>query len=313
MGLVPLRRRRRFRRPHRVRRCSSRTTTRRWPRSAAGATSFGTDLPTAHGPAQPAGHRARDHRAGRPTSPCSTPAGSPTPRPAPRRCCSARPAPARPRWRGPSAPPSSTCPTRPPPSPPTGCSSPTRSRCRSSPTPASALKEQVSPGELGLRPITPRGPTRCGRWCSCSRVPDHEGEVGSSRSAPSTPCPSWCPRPRTPGRSTGRCTTWPAWSHHVGGVRRVTYRESARARARRTRAAGAGVVMRARRRPVLDEYAEDGQVAVFSEGGMVVVLSELAGVAWESSATTGRRPTTLAARAGGGVRRAAGGRTRPSR
>ncbi len=38
--------------------------------------------------------------------------------------------------------------------------------------------------------------------------------------------------------------------------------------------------MRVRRRPVLDEYAEDGQVAVFSEEGMVVVLSELAGVAW---------------------------------
>jgi hypothetical protein len=40
--------------------------------------------------------------------------------------------------------------------------------------------------------------------------------------------------------------------------------------------------MRARRRPVLDEYTEDGQVAVFSETGMVVVLSELAVVAWEA-------------------------------
>ena len=38
--------------------------------------------------------------------------------------------------------------------------------------------------------------------------------------------------------------------------------------------------MRGRRRPVLDEYAEDGQVAVFSESGLVVVLSELAVVAW---------------------------------
>jgi len=38
--------------------------------------------------------------------------------------------------------------------------------------------------------------------------------------------------------------------------------------------------MRARRSPVLDDYAEDGQVAVYSEGGIVVVLSELAGVAW---------------------------------
>jgi hypothetical protein len=40
--------------------------------------------------------------------------------------------------------------------------------------------------------------------------------------------------------------------------------------------------MRARRSTVVDEYAEDGQVAVFSESGLVVVLSELAGVAWES-------------------------------
>jgi hypothetical protein len=39
--------------------------------------------------------------------------------------------------------------------------------------------------------------------------------------------------------------------------------------------------MRVRRRPVLDEYAEGGQVAVFSESGLVVVLSELAGVAWQ--------------------------------
>jgi hypothetical protein len=40
--------------------------------------------------------------------------------------------------------------------------------------------------------------------------------------------------------------------------------------------------MRARRSTVVDEYAEDGQVAVYSASGMVVVLSELAGVAWES-------------------------------
>ena len=39
--------------------------------------------------------------------------------------------------------------------------------------------------------------------------------------------------------------------------------------------------MRARRRPVIDEYAEDGQVAVFSGSGLVVVLSALAVVAWE--------------------------------
>jgi hypothetical protein len=38
--------------------------------------------------------------------------------------------------------------------------------------------------------------------------------------------------------------------------------------------------MRARRLAVVDEYAEDGRVAVFTEQGMVVVLSELATVAW---------------------------------
>jgi hypothetical protein len=38
--------------------------------------------------------------------------------------------------------------------------------------------------------------------------------------------------------------------------------------------------MRARRRSVVDEYVEDGRAAVFSEQGMVVVLSELATVAW---------------------------------
>lgn len=38
--------------------------------------------------------------------------------------------------------------------------------------------------------------------------------------------------------------------------------------------------MRARRLTVVDEYAADGRTAVFSEQGMVVVLSELATVAW---------------------------------
>ncbi len=38
--------------------------------------------------------------------------------------------------------------------------------------------------------------------------------------------------------------------------------------------------MRARKLHVVDEYAEDGQVALYSEGGMVVVLSHLASAAW---------------------------------
>ena len=38
--------------------------------------------------------------------------------------------------------------------------------------------------------------------------------------------------------------------------------------------------MRARRCEVVDEYAEGGQVALYSEGGFVVVLSDLASAAW---------------------------------
>ena len=38
--------------------------------------------------------------------------------------------------------------------------------------------------------------------------------------------------------------------------------------------------MRARRRAVIDEYVEGGRAAVFSDQGMVIVLSELATVAW---------------------------------
>jgi len=38
--------------------------------------------------------------------------------------------------------------------------------------------------------------------------------------------------------------------------------------------------MRARRRAVVDEYVEGGRAAVYSDQGMVVVLTELASVAW---------------------------------
>lgn len=37
---------------------------------------------------------------------------------------------------------------------------------------------------------------------------------------------------------------------------------------------------RARRLPVVDEYAEDGRVAVYAGNGDVVALSELASCAW---------------------------------
>lgn len=38
--------------------------------------------------------------------------------------------------------------------------------------------------------------------------------------------------------------------------------------------------MRARRCEVVDEYAEDGRVALYSQRGFVVVLSDLASAAW---------------------------------
>jgi len=38
--------------------------------------------------------------------------------------------------------------------------------------------------------------------------------------------------------------------------------------------------MRARRLAIVDEYVEDGRVAVYSEADMVVLLSELASMAW---------------------------------
>lgn len=38
--------------------------------------------------------------------------------------------------------------------------------------------------------------------------------------------------------------------------------------------------MRARRLEIVDEYAEDERVAVYSAAGVVVVLSELASAAW---------------------------------
>lgn len=38
--------------------------------------------------------------------------------------------------------------------------------------------------------------------------------------------------------------------------------------------------MLVRRREVVDEYVEDGRVAVYTTDGMVVLLSELASMAW---------------------------------
>jgi hypothetical protein len=41
-------------------------------------------------------------------------------------------------------------------------------------------------------------------------------------------------------------------------------------------------MMRVRRRPVVDEYLEDERVAVYSDDGIVLVLSELATCAWSA-------------------------------
>lgn len=38
--------------------------------------------------------------------------------------------------------------------------------------------------------------------------------------------------------------------------------------------------MRARRQEIVDEYVEDGRAAVYTTGGMVLLLSELATSAW---------------------------------
>jgi hypothetical protein len=44
-------------------------------------------------------------------------------------------------------------------------------------------------------------------------------------------------------------------------------------------------MMRARRRPVVDEYLEDDRVAIYSDDGVVLVLSELATCAWSALST----------------------------
>jgi hypothetical protein len=41
-------------------------------------------------------------------------------------------------------------------------------------------------------------------------------------------------------------------------------------------------VIRARRYEIVDEYAEDGRTAVYTRDGLVVLLSELASLAWSA-------------------------------
>jgi hypothetical protein len=41
-------------------------------------------------------------------------------------------------------------------------------------------------------------------------------------------------------------------------------------------------MMRARRRPVVDEYLEDDRIAIYTDNGVVLVLSELATCAWSA-------------------------------
>ncbi len=63
-----------------------------------------------------------------------------------------------------------------------------------------------------------------------------------------------------------------------------------------TRSSAPGRLMRARRCDVVDEYAEDGRVALYSLSLMVVVLSDLASAAWSALASDWVEVDTVATR-----------------
>ncbi len=92
--------------------------------------------------------------------------------------------------------------------------------------PASALKEQVSPGELGLRPVTPRAyPLRA--LVQLHRVPDHAGEVEVELLSTVDALPELISQASYTRQIDRPLHHMADLAHHVGGVRRVTYRESA--------------------------------------------------------------------------------------
>ncbi len=90
----------------------------------------------------------------------------------------------------------------------------------------SPLKHQVSPGELGLGPIMPREyPLRA--LVQLQRVPDHDGEVVVERLSTVDALPQLVSQASYTRQIDRPLHHLAGLVHHVGGVRRVTYRESA--------------------------------------------------------------------------------------
>jgi hypothetical protein len=92
--------------------------------------------------------------------------------------------------------------------------------------PGSTLKHQVSPAELGLRPVTPRAyPLRA--LVQLHRVPDHEGGVQVELLSTVDALPGMISQASYTRQIDRPLHHMAHLAHHVGGVRRVTYREAA--------------------------------------------------------------------------------------
>jgi energy-coupling factor transporter ATP-binding protein EcfA2 len=92
--------------------------------------------------------------------------------------------------------------------------------------PGSTLKQQVSPGELGLGLVTPRAyPLRS--LVQLHRVPEHEGEVRVDLLSTVEALPEMISQTSYTRQMDRPLQHMAGLAHHVGGVRRVTYRESA--------------------------------------------------------------------------------------
>ncbi len=91
--------------------------------------------------------------------------------------------------------------------------------------PGSTLKQQVSPAELGLEPATPRAyPLRA--LVQLHRVPDHEGEVRLEQLSTVDALPELISQASYTRQMDRPLQHMAGLAHHVGGVHRVTYRES---------------------------------------------------------------------------------------
>ncbi len=92
--------------------------------------------------------------------------------------------------------------------------------------PDSTLKQQVSPGELGLGRVSPRDyPLRA--LIQLRRVQEHEGEVRVELLSTVDALPHLISEASYTRQMERPLHHMAALVHHVGGVRRVTYRESA--------------------------------------------------------------------------------------